>query len=791
MGPKIYKKKSTYTSTVSTNIGDAIYLIIVESPSKCGKIESYLGQNYKCIASKGHIRELNGLKNIDIKNNFKPTFSIIKEKAGHIKTMREIIQKFSKENVILATDDDREGEGIAWHICELFNLPIETTKRILFHEITQNAIMDAVKTPTTVNMNIVKAQQARQILDIIVGFKISPHLWKHIFSSKSNALSAGRCQTPALRLVYENEMERREKGLEKKYKTTGIFTSKKIEFVLGHEFDKEEEVEIFMNKSMDHSHMMSIEKDKGSIKTAPKPFNTSRLLQVASNVVNTGPKLTMQLCQSLYQNGFITYMRTDSTKYAPPFLDTAKKYISQTFGEDYLGQISNIINNNKENPHEAIRVTDITRTTITTTNSKEVSMYKLIWRNTIESCMANAKYLNTNVLISAPDIIVNKKSKKVYYSHMIEMPVFLGWKIINTKELLTEEIMGLKLYLKTLTSKPVLYSKIQSNVVIRNKTSYYTESSLIKKLEDLGIGRPSTFATLIDTIQERGYVKCTDIVGESKECTEFKLSNGILDKIIIEKVFGNEKSKLQIQQLGILCIEFLVKNFETLFSYDYTENMETKLDEIATATNSDDWSKICETCLNEITTLSKGVEKTKKERYILDENHEMLFTQYGPSIKKTEDGVVSYLKPNTLQIDIEKLKNSEYEVEELLEKGPDNLGTYKNFDLKIKTGKYGNYLEYGTTRVSIKEWKRPISDMDYKTAVKLLEERDKTTTTMLRTMNSELSIRNGKYGPYIFFKTETMKTPKFYPLKKCPHEYKTCDESILIEWITATYLEGK
>jgi len=484
-------------------------------------------------------------------------------------------------------------------------------------------------------------------------------------------------------------------------------------------------------------------------------------------------------------------MRTDSTKYAPPFLDTAKKYISQTFGEEYLGQISNIINNNKENPHEAIRVTDITRTTITATNSKEVSMYKLIWRNTIESCMANAKYLNTNVLISAPDIIVNKKSKKVYYSHMIEMPVFLGWKIINTKELLTEEIMGLKLYLKTLTSKPVLYSKIQSNVVIRNKTSYFTESSLIKKLEDLGIGRPSTFATLIDTIQERGYVKCTDIVGESKKCTEFKLSNGILDKIIIEKVFGNEKSKLQLQQLGILCIEFLVKNFETLFSYDYTEKMETKLDEIANDTNNEEWSKICETCLNEITVLSKEISKIKKDRYFLDDNHEMLFTQYGPSIKKTEGEEVSYLKPNTEKIDIEKLKNNEYTLEELLEKGPDNLGTYKNFDLKIKTGKYGNYFEYGTTRVSIKEWKRPISEMDYNTAVKLLDEKETTSSTILRTINTELSIRNGKYGPYVFFKTEAMKKPKFYPLKKCPHEYKTCDSTELIEWITRSYLEVK
>lgn len=791
MGPKYYKKKTTYSSTTSTNIGNAIYLIIVESPSKCGKIESYLGQDYKCIASKGHIRELNGLKNIDIKNNFTPTFSIIKEKAPHIKTMREIIFQFKKENIILATDDDREGEGIAWHICEVFDLPVETSKRILFHEITQTAIKEAIKTPTLVNMNLVKAQQARQILDILVGFKISPHLWKHIFSSKSNALSAGRCQTPALRLVYENELERREKGLEKSYKTVGNFTDRSLEFVLGHNFTKEGCLEKFLLESRMFSHMLTVEKDKNSVKSAPTPFNTSRLLQVASSTLSSGPKMTMQLCQSLYQNGHITYMRTDSTKYAPPFLETAKQYISSTYGETYLGQFSNIINNNKENPHEAIRVTDITRTTITSNNTKEMSLYKLIWRNTIESCMANAKYLNTNVNISAPDILVSKKSKKIVYQHVIEMPVFLGWKIVNTRETSIDEINGLKLYLKSLQTQPVSWTKIKSTVVVKNKTAYYTEASLIKKLEDHGIGRPSTFATLIETIQDRGYVKCADIVGEKMKCNEFILTNEILDKTLIEKEFGNEKSKLQIQDLGILCIEFLVKNFENLFSYNYTENMENDLDNIAQGLGHDRWYEICEQNLNEITTLSKNISNIKKEKYMLDENHELLFTQYGPSIKKTEGEETLYLKTKINKIDMEKLKNGEYNLQELVKTEEDCLGKYKGFNLNIKTGKFGNYFEYGTTRISAKEWKRPITEMDYETAIKMIEENAKNASTVLREINKELSIRNGKYGPYIFFKTEMMKKPKFFPLKKCSIEYKTCDNGKLIDWITKTHLEGK
>ena len=241
MGPKKYKKFKQ--KPLSTSIDNAIYLMIVESPSKCAKIESYLGHRYKCIASKGHIREMKGLRNIDIQNNYAPTFTIIRDKVDHVNWMREIIEQFPKENILLAMDDDREGEGIAWHITQVFDLDIKTTERIIFHEITKPAIMNGILNPTKINMKLVQAQQARQILDILVGFKISPHLWKHVFSSKSNALSAGRCQTPALRLIYDNEQEQNNNNVELKYKTTGIFTERNIEFVLGHEFEDEDEVE--------------------------------------------------------------------------------------------------------------------------------------------------------------------------------------------------------------------------------------------------------------------------------------------------------------------------------------------------------------------------------------------------------------------------------------------------------------------------------------------------------------------------------------------------------------------
>jgi DNA topoisomerase-1 len=353
-----------------------------------------------------------------------------------------------------------------------------------------------------------------------------------------------------------------------------------------------------------------------------------------------------------------------------------------------------------------------------------------------------------------------------------------------------EEMNGMKLYLKTLLSKSVSWTKIESKVVVKNKTAYYTEASLIKRLEDLGIGRPSTFATLIDTIQERGYVKCTDIVGEKQKCSEFSLIDGILDKIEIEKEFGNEKSKLQVQDLGILCIEFLIKHFEELFSYNYTGDMENDLDKIANG-GEKEWYSICEENLDKITELSKSLSKIKKERYKLDETHELLFTQYGPSIKKVEDGETSYLKTNGKTIDMDRLKKGEYNLGELIAENKESLGIYKNFALFIKTGKYGNYLEYGTTRVSIKDWKNPISEMDYEEALSLIKEKESNSTVILRAINSEMSVRSGKYGPYIFFKSEAMKKPKFYPLKKCELDYKTCEQDELVKWITDTHLEVK
>lgn len=794
MPPKYYKKSFKSTSAPLSKNTSAKYLIIVESPSKCPKIEHFLGEEYCCIASKGHIRTVDGLKSIDTKNGFEPKFSIIDEKKDHVEAMKKIVSKFSKNNIILASDDDREGEAIAWHICQLFDLPVETTRRIIFHEVTKQALIDAVKNPTIINMNLVQAQHARQVLDIIVGYKISPYLWKYLYNNKSNSLSAGRCQTPALRLVYDNEKERETSAIETKYKVQGVFFTKAIQFDLNNEFDDNVKVLEFMEKTKDHKHMIKIGDERPSTKTPPKPFHTSRLLQVASNVLHMSPKTTMETCQKLYQNGYITYMRTESSQYSTVFLEQqAKKYILKEFSSpDYLGNLDVISLKDSTNPHEAIRVTQIEIRAITSTDdTKMASLYKLIWKNTVESCMSDAKYKNRQIKITAP--------MSYEYSHTIEIPIFLGWKILSEKHADTTQEQstgsGLVAYFQSIldAKAPCPYQKITSAVVVRNKHQHYTEASLINKLEDLGIGRPSTFATIVETIQDRGYVKQIDIEGQKVQCKEYLLEGGKIKEIIQERIFGNEKKKLVIQSVGIVTIEFLIQYYHELFSYEYTKTMEEQLD-IVSSGKSIEWSTICKTCYDEIKRLSAPIKDIKKQSYEIEAGYEYIFEKYGPAIKHTsEDGTIEYLPAKKdKDIDLEKLKNKEYSLDQLIEIKSACLGKYNGSDIHIKTGRYGPYVEWttdaGEKRESIKTIEKPLEDITLEDITSFLDEKSDTKTkSCLRVLNDSLSIRKGKFGAYVYYQRPDMKKPQFLNIKKFNHGFLTCEANTLIDWLCDTY----
>jgi DNA topoisomerase-1 len=789
MPPKFFKKgyKKVLEKT-SPNLYNATYLIIVESPSKCAKIESYLGPDYCCIASKGHIRSIDGIKSIDIKKTYQPTFSIIEEKKDHVEQMKNIVSNFSKQNIILASDDDREGEAIAWHICKIFDLHIETTKRIIFHEVTKPAIQKAIENPTVINMDLVHAQHARQVLDIIVGYKISPFLWKYLYNNKSNSLSAGRCQTPALRLVYDNEKEKEKSGgIETKYKSIGTFLQKQIPFELNHEFDTPEQVICFLEKSKSYHHKLTLDSPKESTKSAPKPFHTSRLLQTASNVLHISPKETMNLCQILYQSGYITYMRTESSKYSKSFLEQANKYIiDQWSSVKYVADFSKLENKDASNPHEAIRVTNLETKTISKEDDPRLAaMYRLIWKNTLESCMADAKYNNIKATITAPE--------DHEYQYIIEIPVFLGWKTVSDKldSENTNEGTGMHLYMQSIvkTDKPVLYFSINSTVVVRNKHNHFTEASLINTLEDLEIGRPSTFASIVDTIIDRGYVKKMNLEGTIIKCTEFKLMDKVIEKTEKEKIFGNEKNKLVIQPTGILTVEFLIQNFEKLFSYEYTKNMESQLDLVSSGKEKS-WSTICSNCDNEIKELSKTIKNISKQTYILDDTHELVFQAYGPSIKHSlDDGVVEYLPAKKdIKIDLERLKEGKYSLDDLIEIKNGCLGKYQNEDLFIKNGRFGPYVEWGTNRESIKEIQKPLNDITLLDVESYLSNKSsKTDKNVLRVLNEHTSVRKGKFGAYVYYKRKDMAKPDFLNIKKFNEGFLTCKSETLVQWLQDTY----
>lgn len=798
MPPPYRKKPHVFTMSKPDT---AKYLIIVESPSKCRKIEEYLGEEYYCIATIGHIRHIDNLKSIDIKDTFMPKFSILEDKKGHVEAMRKVVKQFSKQNIYLASDADREGEAIAWHICEVFGLSYQTTKRIIFQEVTKPALLKAVREHTIINMNLVYAQIARQVLDIMVGFTISPFLWKYLFYSKSNSLSAGRCQTPALSLIYDNqkqkEKETKQGMVEALYKISGIFTEKRLKFDLDKEFKTPEQVLEFFEASKTFKHELVVGTKKDSIRAPPQPFHTSRLLQVASNVLHISPKETMNLCQQLYQSGHITYMRSESTHYSPVFLEQASKYIIDKYADhSYVGNLDKIVNKDSSNPHEAVRVTHIEMRTLPDAEGLDkrlISMYRLIWKNTVESCMSDAKYNTYALSVTGPG---GHKYKQV-----LEIPVFLGWKRVSefdsddcTK--LQQQGSGTLLYLKSLTS--VNYELIESHITIKNRHQHYSESSLIQTLEGLGIGRPSTYASIVETILDRGYVKCCDVDGEPVQCTEYKMcrDNNIIAETVSEKTLGSEKNKLIIQSVGLLAIEFLKQHFQPIFTYEFSKHMEEKLDMISHADDSEIiWSSICKECYAEIIKLSGSLKKLGKQNFVLDETHMFAFEKMGPVIKQIDnDGKTTFLPVKQgLHIDLEKLKNKQYSVDDLIETRTSSLGKYLDEDVFLKHGKFGPYVQWKEISVGIKDVM-----VERETVITLeqvlplleskLDDSSSPINNLLRWVREpDLSIRKGKFGPYVYYQTKAMKKPTFYNIKKFKEGLFTCTSESLITWLNETY----
>lgn len=763
-------------------------LVIVESPAKCKKIEGFLGDGYKCMASMGHFREIKGLSSIDIPNKYRITFTEMTD--SYKKRTISALKKAKKESeqVILATDDDREGEAIAWHLCELLKLDVEKTPRIIFHEITKPAVLEAIKTPTYVNMNVVMAQQCRQVIDLLVGFKVSPVLWKRLCYSKDGALSAGRCQTPALRLVYDNDKLLREnesKETKQKMKVKGLFTRKNIEFELNAELEKEQVIP-FLHRSSKHEHIFSRGELFSSKKKPPLPLTTSRVQQLCSNELGISPKITMQCCQKLYEGGFITYMRTDSMQYSSQFLGTVKKYIESTYNDNKyvsprLFSLTGKSSTSTSTPHESIRPTNIRTSRLPESaklTGRESKVYRLIWETTLGSCMSESEYVKYTSNISCPVLEEEPKSEKWKYSHTSFENVFMGWEIVKNakKKDLTSPCYS---YLKTLEQNTKTdYSIINAEGSISRSGSHYTEAKLVQLLEEKGIGRPSTFSSLVDKIQEREYVKKMNVDGKTHTCDQYKMENGT-GKIIHttkECQVGAEKNKLVLQPLGATVVEYLIEHFSELFDYEYTSHMEDSLEIVASGEKI--WTDPCDMVLETIERTISGIpqEKTKKMEIPIDDMHTYIMGKYGPVVKCVDKTNPDKKKGTSFKevrpdIDLEKLYNGELSLEEIvkIEDPEDDSWVFDGVKATVKKGKFGLYVAWGDKNISLKGFgNRPPENLKQDEIFPILEKhKNGEYSSIVRSLTDEISVRTGKTGAlYVFFKRATMKKPKFLKLPK-------------------------
>ncbi len=763
--------------------------VLVESPAKCGKIEKYLGAGYKCMATFGHLRSLEDLKHIDIANNFTPTFTNVSSKSRQISTLRTFINQ--AEDVMLAADDDREGEAIAWHVCQLFKLPVNTTKRIIFHEITETALRTAVSSPTRINMELVHAQHARQVLDLLVGFKISPILWNKISFKTKCALSAGRCQTPALRLIYDNQKEIDASPGRKVYSTTGYFTKKMLPFALDKNHEGEESMETFLEETVSHEHEYSCSEPRKSTKNPPTPYTTSAVQQAASNEMRLSPKATMEACQKLYEGGYITYMRTDSTTYSKEFIDTAKVIITNTYGADYVHPEVDALSERKDEKkskkkkskkkeeestaqeaHEAIRPTDLARERVDESmGNREAKLYAMIRRNTLESCMAAATYTGVTGKVTAPE--------EATYKYSTEQVVFPGWKVVAGYEETNPNYQ----YLLTLKAGPIDYKKVTSKVTMKDLKSHFTEAKLVQMLEQRGIGRPSTFSSLVDKIQAREYVKKANVEGKEIECIDFTLEGEELSEETTTRSFGGERGKLVIQPVGIIVAEFLLEHFGPLFEYDYTKAMEDTLDQIAKGNSI--WHELCRSCLSQIDELAEPLGSVDKQMITIDKDHTYMVAKYGPVIKCVKNGKTSFKKVKE-DIDLDKLRRGEYSLSEIVltnagKKTGRVLGEIDSKSVEIKNGRFGMYVECGGAKYNV-DCEKSFEDVTIDDVRAVLDNSFKP-----RKLTANASIRKGKYGPYIYYKTAKMSKPRFLDLKRYDGDFIKDQISTITEWANQTY----
>lgn len=742
--------------------------MIVESPAKAKTIEKFLGNEFLVKSSFGHIRDLEKKDfGIDIENNFKPKYVVSSDKKAVVKELKSLAKEAS--TVWLASDEDREGEAIAWHLKEVLNLDESKTKRIVFHEITKNAIQDAVKNPRSINNNVVNAQQARRILDRLVGFEVSPVLWKKV----KPQLSAGRVQSVAVRLIVEREREIHQFKATSAYRVNAIFLVKdengkatELKAELNKRFDTKELAEAFLQKCKAASFSVEDIVKKPAKRSPAPPFTTSTLQQEASRKLGFSVSQTMSVAQRLYEAGKITYMRTDSVNLSSLAINTAKSKIHEMFGEAYSkSRQFKTSSKGAQEAHEAIRPTYIENETISGTK-QEQRLYELIWKRSVASQMSEAQLEKTNVTIS----VSNTTEKFVASGEVIKFEGFLKVYLESTDD--EDNKHNGDVLLPPMRKNDSLdMNQIIAAQRFTKKPPRYTEASLVKKLEEQGIGRPSTYAPIITTIQNRGYVVKEDRPGEERNFVTLTLKSGEIEEKINKENHGYEKSKLFPTDIGMVVTDFLVKNFESIMDYNFTANVEEQFDFIADGKEA--WQAMLGNFYKPFHKLVESTlqisEKANGER-ILGTDPE---TGKQISVKIGRFGPLAQIGETSDEEDAEKPKFASLQpgmhletitLEEALKlfKLPREIGDFEDKKVTVAIGRFGPYVRHNNKFVSLEKTDDPYT-VNLDRAIELIKaKREKDLKAIIKTFDEdpELRVLNGRWGPYISYKKKNYKIPK-------------------------------
>ena len=720
-------------------------LVIVESPAKAKTIEKFLGKDFLVESSFGHIADLPSKEiGIDVEGDFKPKYKVSSEKKAVVKKLKDLAKKAA--TVWLASDEDREGEAIAWHLFEQLKLNEEKTKRIVFHEITKKAILKAVENPRSINYNLVNAQQARRVLDRLVGYELSPILWRKI----KGGLSAGRVQSVAVRLIVEREREIQSFKPKASYKVVAEFLNergKKFKASLPKNFDTKEDAEVFLNSCKGAGFLIDDLQTKPAKKSAAPPFTTSTLQQEASRKLNFPVAKTMLMAQRLYEAGLITYMRTDSVNLSEDAKQEAQQEIISLYGEKF-SKPRNFTNKAKgaQEAHEAIRPTSMSRHTVSVDFDQD-RLYNLIWKRTLASQMSDAILERTNVKIN------NSNNNKIFTANgeMIKFEGFLKVYLEGTDNE-DEEQAGMLPELNK--GEYVTVNYITATQRYTKAPYRFSEASLVKRLEELGIGRPSTYAPTISTIQRREYIVKKAIEGKDRNYTQLSLKNNkVSSKILTEKV-GFDKGKLIPTDIGNIVNDFLVANFSNILDFGFTAKVESEFDEIAEG--NENWTAMIkdfyQTFHPMVEDVSENAERAKGERLlgVHPESGKNVYARLGRFGAMVQIGeATDEEKPKFASLQgTQTLSSITFEEALDLFKLPKTIGDYQGKEVIVASGRFGPYIKFDKLFVSIPKTENPMS-IDLDRAVELISEKQKADAPIAEYENLPVQKGVGRFGPFI------------------------------------------